>query len=266
MTEKEKHVSNSKIVKVRADMLKVHPVAQRNIVQAKLRKLVQSLDLDAIGILHGVEYEINGTKAIWIIDGQHRYRALLDTDLGEWIVEVKVHLDAKDDIRASELFLRLNDRSPVSPYDKFINEVTAKNQAALGTIRILGKHELKPEKFQADGNVTCVSALKKVYNSDGGKSLDNTLGTLIAAWGKRSCAVEGKMVEGLGMVFTKYDGTVDREALTGKLGKYPGGPHGLIGDAKGMLQYRRSSLAKCIAERIIDTYNSSRRVGRLEPL
>ena len=65
----------SKIVRVEAQTLRLHPSAQRDIVPSKLKKLIAELDLDAIGVLHAVEYEINGENATWVIDGQHRWRA-----------------------------------------------------------------------------------------------------------------------------------------------------------------------------------------------
>src|SRR5690606_15270957 len=106
--------TKTKLVKVRADTLAVHPYAQRDLVPSKLKKLMTDLDLDAIGVLHAVEYPIRGQAKLWVIDGQHRLHALLEHGFGEWEVEVKIHVDVDNDARASQLFLKLNDRSPVS--------------------------------------------------------------------------------------------------------------------------------------------------------
>ena len=71
---------STKLLKIRADQLQPHPLAQRDTVPSRLKKLVQNLDLDAIGVLHAVEYAINGEKGTWIIDGQRRVGILeLDT-------------------------------------------------------------------------------------------------------------------------------------------------------------------------------------------
>jgi len=250
-------------VKVEARSLRIHPHAQRDLVLSKLKKLRETLDLDAIGVLHGVEYEINGVTAIWIIDGQHRLRALMDHGFGEWMVEVKIHLDATDDARASELFLRLNDRSPVSPYDKFKNEMTANHPDAVGIVNVLRARGLKVSRTTGDGNVCCVNALKKLH-TDGGKTLVLTIDTILSAWGRTAAAVEGKIIEGLGMVYGRYNGSVDQQAMVKKLAKYPGGAPGLIGDAKGVMNFRRSTLSHCVAEVIIERYNSGRKAGRLE--
>ena len=82
----------------RVDSLRIHPTAQRAglTAKAKFRKMVENFDLDAIGTLDAVEYEIKGQSALWIVDGWKRHAALMQLGLGEWEVEVfrAVILDA----------------------------------------------------------------------------------------------------------------------------------------------------------------------------
>jgi len=251
---------------MRADTLAIHPHAQRDLVPSKLKKLLSNFDLDAIGVLHAVEYPINGVSKVWVIDGQHRLRALLDHGFGEWQVEVKIHTEATDDVRAAQLFLKLNDRASVMPYDKFVNEAKANNPDALGVLAITNRHGLEIAKANADGKLTCVSTLKSLYKVDQGKTLNFVLGLIKEAWGTKSTALEGKLIEGIGAVVARYRESIDRDSLVNKLSKYPGGASGLVGDAKGMNQYRRTTLSKCVAERVIETYNTGRRSGKLDPM
>lgn len=262
-----KKTSNSKMVKVRADSLKVHPYAQRDLVPAKLKKLTADMDLDAIGVLHGVEYGVKGHgEGIYIIDGQHRLMALLELGFGEWMVEVKVHLDADNDARASELFLKLNDRSPVHPYDKFTNAVRAGDEAAVGIQDLASRRSLSISRSAGAAKLTCVSALRNVWGVDKGKTLGRTLDITMQAWGTKAAGLEGKLVEGVAHVVCRYNGVLDRIAFVSKLSKYPGGPAGLIGDAKGRRQYQKASLPRCIAAAAIESYNSGRRSGKLDLL
>jgi hypothetical protein len=254
----------TRLLKVRADSLQPHPLAQREIVPSRLKKLVESLDLDAIGVLHVVEYPIQGKSAKWIIDGQHRWRALMDHGMGEWEVEVKLHADVTDHARASALFLRLNDRSPVRPFDKFQNSLRAKEEDAIAINDIVLKNKLRIASTGGQGTVVGIGALYKTYRFDGGPALDKSLGTITQAWGLRS--FDSKLVEGIGLVFARYNGTVDQPAFITKLSKYPGGSTGLIGDARGIMEYRKVSLPQCIAERAIETYNKGRSTGKLDPL
>lgn len=260
------HAIKSRLIKIEAQNLRIHPYAQRALLPSRLKQLNAELDLDAIGVLHGVEYTINGETGIWIVDGQHRWRALMDQGLGEWLVEVKIHIEVKDDARASELFLRLNNRAPVHPFDKFDNARRAGHKDAVGITKIATEHDLKISRQSANANLTCVGALNTVFNYDGGSTLKSTLDTVIAAWGRNAAALEGKLIEGLGLLYKTFNGSIERPTLVKKLAKYPGGASGLIGDARGMKQYRKTSVSRCIAERIIEIYNMGRRTGRLDPL
>lgn len=254
----------SRMQKFRADALKPHPMAQRELVPARLRKLKDNLDLDAIGVLHAVDYKIKGQTGPWIIDGQHRWRALMDHGMGEWEVEVKLHLDVDDDVRASALFIKLNDRSPVRPFDKFKNRLTAKDPDAMAINDIVLRHHMKIAASAGNGHLIGIASLEKTFSLDDGKALDRTLGIVSEAWGLRS--FDAKLIEGIGLVCARYNGVLETSALVKKLSKYPGSSTGIVGDARGLMEYRKVSLAKCIAERIIDTYNMGRREGRLESL
>lgn len=243
--------------------LRIHPKAQRAIVPSSLRKIVDDLDLDAIGTLHGVEYTINGKNAVWIVDGQHRLQSLLHHGLGEWETTVQVHHSVKDDAAASALFLRLNRRAPVSSFDTYQNELRAGHPVAVGVHEIVSAHGLKVDSYVHDGAVTCVGALKKLYAKDDGVSLNRTLSVVLDAWGPVASSVEGKLMEGLGAVIAKYAGEIDQAALVKKLAKYPGGASGVQGNAKGLRNVRGASLANCVAEIIIGAYNKGRRSGQL---
>lgn len=255
---------NTKTLTLKARDLRVHPEAQRKIVPAALKRIIDSLDLDAIGTLHAVRYRINDVLAFWVIDGQHRLEALMHHGLGDWEVTVQVHMDVKNDARAHEVFLRLNKRAPVSPYYTFRSELGAGHPVAVGAAQVVDKHGLKIAPYNSDGTITCVNTLKTVYARDEGRALDKALSTAIAAWGPTSSAVEGKLIEGLGVVFGYYNGEVDQPALVKKLAKYPGGASGLLGNAKALKQVRAKSLSRCVAEAVIEAYNKGRRNGQLE--
>jgi hypothetical protein len=254
------------MLRVRAQELRIHQFAQRDILPSKQKKLIEELDLDALGVFHAVQYEINGELALWVIDGQHRLSALMAHGFGEWFVDVKVHLDITDDAHASALFLKLNDRSVVCPYDKFKNEVTAGDQVARGVRDLVVAHGIRVAKEPGDGKVRCVMSMKRVYGFDSGASLGRTLDTIIAAWGRTETAMDGKIIEGLGLLFKAYGNVIDHAALTKKLAKYPGGAPAVLGDARGLRTHRSGAVARCVAEIIIDVYNTGRRSGKLDPL
>jgi hypothetical protein len=261
--EKKLQKPKLKMVKLRADELRIHPVAQREIVPSNLKRIVAHLDLDAIGVLQAVDYD---TRGVLIIDGQHRLRALLEHDFGEWMVDVQVHLYIQNDKGACDLFLKLNRGATVSPYETFMKEFHAEYPEAIGAARLVQKHHLKIGKTNADATVTCVATLKRLFKIDHGKTLDAVLGAILTAWGSKSAALEGKLIEGIGLVFSKYKDGLDKPALIKKLGKFPGGPTGLIGSARGLMQHQKLPLSRCVGDLVINSYNRGKSIGKLDPL
>lgn len=260
------HTIKSKVIKIEAQQCRIHPHAQRDLLPSKLKELTEELDLDSVGVLHAVEYEINGETCIWIVDGQHRWRALIDLGLGEWVVDVKIHLEVKDDAGASALFLRLNNRAPVSPYAKFDNEYRARLNHAVEITDIAKAHHLKIAKQSGDRHLACITALHTVFDYDAGQTLADTLDIVVEAWGRSGPSLEGKIIEGLGLVFKTYNGSIERPVLVKKLAKYPGGPSRLLGDARGMREFRKASVSLCVAELVVELYNLGRRGTKLDPL
>lgn len=251
----------SKIVKVRADELSIHPLAQREIVPSNFKRIKEYLDLDAIGIVHAVEYDKRG---LLVIDGQHRIQALLAHGFGEWLVQAEVHLDIRDDKAACDKFLKLNKRAAVNPYATFMAEFHSGYPEAVGVMATAKRHGLKIAKSAGDGNLVCVATLKKLWGTNHGEALDTTLSMILAAWGSKAAAVEGRVIEGLGLVLCKYNGTLDTTALTKKLAKYSGGPSGLIGNARGLVGFRKTTVSRCVAECIVEAYNNGRRGEKLD--
>ncbi len=257
---------NTKVIKVKARELVVHPIVQREFLSHRHNYLVKEMDLDAIGVLHACQYPINGVSNIWIIDGQHRLSALMEHDFGDLEVEVKIHLDCQDDARAAELFLMLNNRAKVSPYDTFLNEIKANKADAIIINRIAREMGLEIARSKGDHRLSCINAMKILYREDHGRSLKDTIMIVTRAWGTESAALEGKIIEGVGLVVARYRTAIEYEALISKLSSYPGRAAAFLGDAKALSGMRRIPLTKCVAEKVIETYNKQRRQGTLAPL
>lgn len=255
---------NTERMRLRVDNLRIHPIAQRRVVPATLKKILGRLNLDAIGTIHVVRYAIDGEAAYWVVDGQHRVAALVKEGFGEWQVDVCYHSEVKDHAGAARLFLDLNTRASTHPFDKFVNEVEAGEEAAVAVSNIVKDHGFRVERFNSDGTIACVNTLKAIYARGGAHALNSTLGIASTAWGHTSAAVEGKVLEGLGLVCSHYNGELDKGAMAKKLAKYPGGATALLGAAKGMKQHRPASLARCVGEIVVEMYNKGRRAEKLE--
>jgi hypothetical protein len=255
-----------KVIRMKASSLRIHPTAQRKINKGKLADIIANLNLNAIGVLNAVEVTIKGIHGIYVVNGQHRLRALLDTGHEEYSVDVMVHLDVQTPAEASALFLILNKVASVAPYDKYVQAVLSEDGIALAVERCLASHGLHAAQSTADSALVCTSTLLKMQEFDNGKSLDLTLATIKAAWGTKAAGFEGKIVEGIGLLYFTFNGQIDKPSLIKKLAKYAGGPSALLGDAKGRTLIQKRSLGRSVTDQIIDIYNQHRKAGRLDPL
>jgi len=86
------------------------------------------------------------------------------------------------------------------------------------------------------------------------EAADGTLAVLTLAYGHKPAAVQGALVEGLGRMLAKYGRDVNLEDLTARLAKVPGGPDGLVGNARGQQLTRTGNLSTQVARVITNLY------------
>lgn len=247
-----------RILKVPASKLRIHTKAQKAIVRTVLERIKQQLDLNAIGTIHVVAKDLRGTEHYYVIDGQHRVRALVETGNGEFLVDVEVHDDVKTDAEACGRFLKLNYKGSIRPFYKYKNALIAGFPTQVGIERLAEKHGLQVCGTSTDGGICCVNVLEKVYNLNSGVILDNTLGVVISAWGKTSEAVEGAIINGVATTIRDYS-NLDLDDLSKRLAKWPGGASGLIGKARALKEAKRISLSAATSELLELLLNSRRK-------
>lgn len=253
---------------LQARELREHPVVQKLMVTAILKRIINDFDAKSLGVMHAVYYSIGGVLAVWIVDGQHRLKAIMklisENKLPvDFTTEVQIHYDINDDMNAAKLFLRLQNRAPIDTFSKFKIQVEAGVPEAIGAMAVAAQYNLNISPTAGEAKITCPMSMSRLWAIDKGVVLASTLGTLINAWGASASSLEGKLIEGLGLVYAKYGERVDTSALVKKLAKYPGGSTALIGNARGMRQFGKSSVAKCIAELIVRAHDTGKRIGRL---
>lgn len=249
------------VERIAAKDLKVDSRVQRAIVPSRVRKIVSALDLDAIGIL---TVSRRNTGEDFVIDGQHRLAALAKEGLIEWECECHVY-HGLTLAREAALFRTLNNSSKPTPFDDFTKGVIAGDVECIVINAEVEAAGLAVSDQPGPGNIRAVGSLRSIYRVGGGKVLADTLATVVAAWGKRPEVFDGHVLLGVGTVINRYADEADLAVLARKLAKRPGGAPALIGDARGMRRFKQSSVARCIAELVVDTYNN-RRQQQLPPL
>lgn len=247
--------------------LHVDPDAQRQLSPGWVKARVPKFDVDQLGYIV-VNKRPNGQ--LYIVDGQHRVELMRAVGWGDQ----KIHAECFDGLTQAEeatLFNARNDRKAVRLYDKYRVNITAKNHEACAIDAIVRQCGLIVSDQSHDGHLTAVDALYKVYNgggiaspAEGPAALTKALRVLVKAWGKQASSVNGKVVQGVGLVFLRYNGTINESELAKKLAPFPGGAPGLLGKGRSDQELRGRPLHHCIAGLVVDIYNKGRRTGKLD--
>lgn len=239
-------------------------VNTRPLRQSRVDELAENFDPDLIGVLD-VAPRDRGMYAI--IDGQHRAEAVRQALGTDQNVPCWVHKRISKAKQAS-LFVGLNNSSKVPPLYQFIGRVNANEPKASAISDIVTAAGLKLETNARDRTIRCVSAMERIYEGQGDahagpKALESSLSIIINAWGPTPSALNGSIVEGVGLVLLRYRDQVDHEALTQKLATTKGGPAALVGQARALKDWRGGTVARSVAGAVVTIYNKGRRAGAL---
>jgi len=256
---------NSKVYPVQLDLIRI-PVdvdAQRQFRPRWGTQLAQSLDLDKIGTP-----VLNFRAGIyWCIDGQHRIYAMIENGFGPDKLECRVHTDLTDE-QMADLFYQLNNTKAVSKFEKFKSAVKAGYATESAIIRVVESSGCKVSPASDEGCIAAVASLERVYKFGGESVLGKAVRTARDAFDGAAAGFSGKIIEGLGLVFNRYDGAVDERQLASKVALARGGAPGLLRKAEAWRQSTGNHLSSCVAAAIVDLYNKGRGPragGRLSP-
>lgn len=252
---------------IKVDDLFIDHAVQREMIPARTKRLMAEFDPDSLGVLT-VNRRDDATNSV--VDGQHRAEMLRRLSFGDWKVKCDVYheLSLEDEAR---LWRRLNNTRRPTAYDDFKAALVEGDAEAVAINRITESFGITIGDQTRDGQVRCVNVLRQVYR--GGRSngvathpeaLAAALGVLVESWGSVAPALDGAVIYGLGLLFLRYGDEIDKQSLAQKLAKFPGGPHALIGRARGLRELRPGTVPQHLMAIVVDVYNSKRRVDRLE--
>jgi hypothetical protein len=235
----------------------VDPNVQRTLRKARVAKIASDFKPDALGVL---TTSFRSPKRIHVIDGQHRYRAAEAAAYTGVIQTMEYHgLSIPEE---AALFRLLNTTEKVTRIDQFLIACVEQDPAALRLAGFLSDHGWTVSASGAEGRISAIASLERVY-ALAPEAADATLAVITAAFGHKAAAVQGVLIEGLGRMLARYGHAVDLDDLTKRLAGVPGGPDGLIGNARGQSLTRTGNLSKTIARVITNLYNQRRRTRAL---
>jgi len=248
-----------------SDLGRDNRVNTRPVDNAWVEARVPTFDPDALGVL-AVSARPDGTMIL--LDGQNR--AELCRRVGWKNQKVLCRLyEGLTLQQEAALFRALNDNRQVRSIYKFLARVTEGETAAVAINTVAEQFGWKIADQAGPKYITAVVALERIYHGDRRKDQPNldvvvtTLNIVTQAWGHRSESVAGHILQGVGQVVARYRDLLQIADLTKRLSTYPGGPTGLIGDARGLRGYQGGSVANNLSEVIVKRYNERRRAHRL---
>lgn len=188
-----------------------------------------------------------------VIDGQHRIAALRLMGWDDQEVQCWTH-EGLTESEEADLFLWHNNRKTVTAFDKFQIGVTAEREAEADINRIVLINGLKVARGQ-QGGIMAVGALHKVYQH-GPKVLGRTLRMVRDAYGDDG--LQAHVIEGIGLLCARYNGELNDEHATTRLGTARGGIGALNSKAYSARKMLGKPLPQCVAAAAVEIINSGR--------
>ena len=230
--------------------MKVNPLAQRDLTEARVDELLASFALEELGTptlnLRSGTY--------WIIDGQHRIEALRRLGFGGEKVQCWVYEDLSSEQEA-EKFLKLNNVLVVQSIPKFRAAVHAGRPVESDIDRIVRSAGLVVTRDKSPGAIGAVGTLHRVY-ARGPEVLARTLRIVKEAYG--DAGLEAFVIDGVGHVCARYNGDLNDDDVIARLQKASGGVGGLLNKANVLKFSTGNQKGQCVAAALVDTINVGR--------
>lgn len=231
--------------------MKVSPIAQRDLNQARVDHLAANFDLEQIGTPTVNERE----GWYYILDGQHRIEALKAIGYGDQSVQCWTYQDLSDQEMADK-FDRLNDVLAVHAYDKFKVRVNAGRDIESDINRIVRAQNLVVSRDGIPGAISAVGTLRRVYTRAGGPTLGRSLRIIRDAYG--DAGLEAPVIDGIGYLCQRYNGQLDDDTAIDRLAKANGGVNGLLGKAEVLRKKTGNAKGQCVAAAAVDILNAGK--------
>lgn len=244
----------SKIRPVPINQMRIPPalVCQREFRKAHGDRIAAELDLNKIGypVINHRDHNY------WVVDGQHRIYALKQNGFEKDVLDCEVYEDLSD-AEMAEIFLGRDDRKPIPLYDKFHVSCTAGHRRERDIQRAVEANGQKISRSPDEG-ISAVGALARVYDRSGDVVLGQVVRAINLGFGGDSRAFDRAVIEGLGLVFNRYNGKTNEKDLGTRLSDLRRGARELLAKAETVRARTGNNKSQCVAAVVVDLYNKGR--------
>ena len=227
--------------------MRVNPLAQRDLNQARVSKLAAAFD----PVQMGAPTVSRRGGWYYLIDGQHRIAAMKqwlsswqDQQVQCWTYE------GLSEVEEAEKFLALNDALPVRAFAKFKVSVQAGRDTEADVDRIVRALGLR---IARGGGISAVATLRRVYTRGGAAVLSRALRIIRDAYGE--AGLDGPVIDGIGLLCQRYNGDLSEQRAIERLSSAHGGVSGLLSRAGQLRQATGSATAQCVAAAAVEVIN-----------
>lgn len=228
--------------------MRVSPVAQREINPGRVAKLAANFDLEQMG--NPTVNERDGW--FWIIDGQHRIEALKEIEFGAYDVQCWTYVGLTEEEEA-EKFLKLNDTLAVDVFYKFRAGVHAGRETECEINRVVLANGCVVSRDEIPGAIRAVGTLRRVHDRAGSVVLGTVLRVAHGAYG--DSGLGASVIDGIGHLCSRYNGTLDEQTAVERLSKVAGGVNGLLGRAEDLRRRTGNTKGHCVAAAAVEIIN-----------
>lgn len=225
-------------------------VTQREFRQSHADRIAADLDLNKIGfpVLNHRDH------IFWILDGQHRIAALKQYGFSDKdVVTCEVYEDLTD-AEMADIFLGRDARKPIPLYDKFHVACTAGRRRERDIQRAVEANGQKIARAKEAG-ISAVGALSAVYDRSGDTVLGQVVRAVNLAFGGDPVGFDRSIIEGLGLVFNRYNGRTNEKQLGSRLSELKHGARELLRKAEAIRERTGNQKKQCVAAAVVDIYN-----------
>lgn len=252
---KQPNRTPSKIRPVALGSMRVPPalVTQREFRQAHADRIAADLDLNKIG------YPIiNHRDGIyWVLDGQHRIAALRQFGFGDKDTLDCEVFDNLTDTEMADIFLGRDARKPIPIYDKFHVACTAGRKRENDIRRAVESNGQAISRAPGEG-ISAIGALGKVYDRSGDVVLGQVVRAINLGFSGDPVGFDRTIIEGLGLIFNRYNGKTNERELGRRLAELRQGPRELLRKAETIHRRTGNQKPQCVAAAVVDIYNKGR--------
>jgi hypothetical protein len=229
--------------------MRVSPKAQRAYREAHAAEFAADFDLEALG------YPVVNKRGghYYIVDGQHRIGALKMIGWDDQMIECEVY-DGLTEQQEADLFLRRDDRKAIPALEKYRIALTAGREVETDIERVVRQMELTVGA--QSGSIRAVGTLRKVYTRGGPDVLGRALLIIREAFGDHG--LDAAVIDGMGLVCQRYNGSLDTTKAVKQLSSLHGGVNGLLTRAENLRKQTGNTKGACVAAAAVEAYNSGR--------